>query len=68
MLSVTDIHYEYEAEIGVNAYFFWGHHFFKSYEDFEMFIYERFGNDYQLIEITDENYEELVMKGVFNAC
>jgi len=67
MLKTNQIYFDYEANIGVNAYFIWGHHFFKSYDEFEMFIYERFKNDFELIEITDDNYEELMRLGVF-AC
>ncbi len=68
MFSSNEIYYDNELSIGVNAYFIWGHHFFKSYDDFEMFVYERFKSDFVLVEITNENYEELVLKGVFHGC
>ena len=68
MITSTQIYYDNEPNIGVNAYFIFGHLFFKSYDEFEMFVYERFKNDFELIEITDDNYEELVYLGVFSGC
>nr|WP_231565922.1 hypothetical protein [Vibrio sinaloensis] len=49
-------------------YFPWGHHFFKDLNQFNGYLAVHYGNDpYQLVEITDENYQELVRKGVFHA-
>ncbi|RIZ55158.1 hypothetical protein [Vibrio sp. PID23_8] len=62
------IYFDNEPQIGINAYFPWGHNFFKSQREFEQFLHIHYGNDpYQLVEITDENYNELLLKGVFHA-
>ncbi len=62
------VYFDNEPNIGINAYFPWGHHFFKSQIEFDQFMASTYGKDpYELVEITDENYQELVLKGVF-AC
>ncbi|EGR3108328.1 hypothetical protein DNG97_06960 [Vibrio parahaemolyticus] len=65
---MDSIYFDHEPQIGINAYFPWGHHFFKSLAEFDQFLAVHYGTDaYELIEITDENYQECVLKGVF-AC
>ncbi len=64
-MQPNEIYYDNEPNIGVNAYFLFGHLFFKDMNALHCFIAERYGNDFVLIEITDENYQECVFKGVF---
>ena len=61
------IYFDNEPQIGINAYFPWGHHFFKNQAEFSQFLQMHYSasEPYQLVEITDENYQELVLKGVF---
>ncbi|KHT38051.1 hypothetical protein [Vibrio sinaloensis] len=62
------IYFDNEPNVGINVYFPWGHHFFKDLNQFNGYLAVHYGNDpYQLVEITDENYQELVRKGVFHA-
>ncbi len=62
------IYFDNEPNVGINAYFPWGHEFFKNRQQFDSFLSIHYGSDpYQLVEITDENYLELVHKGVFHA-
>ncbi len=68
-MNSNEIYYDNEPNIGVNAYFIFGHIFFKDMFALELFIAERYGEDFVLIEITDENYQECIFKGVFTgAC
>ncbi|MFN1651148.1 hypothetical protein [Vibrio rotiferianus] len=65
---MDSIYFDNEPQIGINVYFPWGHHFFKNQSEFNQFLHIHYGNDaYQLVEITDENYNELLLKGVFHA-
>lgn len=65
---MDSIYFYDEPQIGINVYFPWGHHFFKNQAEFNQFLHIHYGNDaYQLVEITDENYNELLLKGVFHA-
>lgn len=65
---MDSVYFDHEPQIGINAYFVWGHHFFKNEFEFHQFLAVTYGDDeYELVEITDENYQELVLKGVF-AC
>ena len=61
-----EIYYDNQKNYGVNAYFNWGHHYFSSMRDFLLHV-ERSQKrgSYKLVEITDENYTELVQLGVF---
>ncbi|MDG3085465.1 hypothetical protein P7F88_04860 [Vibrio hannami] len=66
MFTSNQIYFDYEPNIGVNAYFIWGHHFFNSMTDLQLYVDDRFGKDFELIEITNGNYEECVRMGVFS--
>ncbi|EPA3020701.1 hypothetical protein [Vibrio cholerae] len=62
------IYYDNEPNIGINVYFVWGHRFFKNWAEFEQYLSVHYRSDpYQLVEITNENYNELLLKGVFHA-
>lgn len=62
------IYFDNEPNIGLNVYFPWGHRFFKSQFEFDLYLSTHYGTaPYQLVEITDENYQELLLKGVFHA-
>lgn len=62
------IYFDNEPNVGVNVYFPWGHHFFNTPRDFHQYMSVHYAHDlYQLVEITDENYQELLLKGVFHA-
>ncbi|ENM5893638.1 hypothetical protein NTH50_001743 [Vibrio mimicus] len=62
------IYYDNEPNIGINVYFVWGHRFFKNWAEFEQYLAVHYRSDpYQLVEITNENYNELLLKGVFHA-
>ena len=67
---MDSIYFDNEPQIGINAYFPWGHHFFNSQAQFDQFLNVHYGSDdYELVEITNDNYQELVLKGVFTgAC
>lgn len=59
------IYYDDEPELGINAYFDWGHEYFRSMSEFQSFLQCNY-SDYQLVEITTDNYQELLAMGVFN--
>lgn len=62
------IYFDNEPNVGINVYFPWGHHYFKNRKQFDMYLETHYGSDpYKLVEITDDNYQELVLKGVFHA-
>lgn len=62
------IYFDNEPNVGINVYFPWGHHFFKDQKQFDGYLAIHYGSDpFQLVEITDKNYQELVRKGVFHA-
>ncbi|WP_194435002.1 hypothetical protein [Vibrio fluminensis] len=62
------IYIDNEPRVGINAYFPWGHHFFNNQSQFEAYMAIHYRHDvYQLVLITDENYQELLFKGVFHA-
>ncbi|OEE69461.1 MULTISPECIES: hypothetical protein [Vibrio] len=61
-----EIYYDNEPNVGVNAYFSWGHHFFACMSDFRAHVeLSQAPNSYELIEITDDNYRSLCRIGVF---
>lgn len=65
---MDSIYFDNEPQHGINAYFPWGHHYFRNQTEFDHFLLTTYGSDaYELVEITDENYQALVLKGVF-AC
>lgn len=62
------IYFDNEPRVGINVYFPWGHQFFNSPTHFHSYMAIHYRHDlYQLVEITDENYQELLLKGVFHA-
>ena len=67
-MAIDSIYFDNEPQIGINAYFPWGHRFFKNQRDFNQFLDVHYPDGmFQLVEITDENYQELLLKGVFHA-
>ncbi len=65
---MDNVYFDKEPAIGINAYFPWGHRFFKNQAEFNQFLAIHYpDNAYQLVEITDENYQSLLLKGVFHA-
>lgn len=65
---MDSIYFDNEPNHGINAYFVWGHRFFKNQAEFDSFLSVHYGNDvFELVEITDENYQSLLLKGVFHA-
>lgn len=63
------VYYDYESDIGVNATCVdWTPRniFFKSWGEFSTYLLVEYADNFQLVEITDENYPELVAEGVFN--
>lgn len=65
---MDSIYFDNEPQIGINVYFPWGHEFFRNQAEFNQFLAIHYGKDpYELVEITDENYQELLLKGVFHA-
>ena len=68
-MQSNEIYYDNEPNIGVNAYFIFGHLYFRNMDALHYFIAERYQDDFELIEITNDNYQECVLKGVFTgAC
>ncbi|MBW3697888.1 hypothetical protein EK599_19575 [Vibrio sp. T187] len=65
---MDSIYFDNEPNHGINAYFPWGHNFFKTQRDFFQFLEVHYGMvSFQIVEITDDNYQELLVKGVFHA-
>lgn len=65
---MDSIYFDNEPSHGINAYFTWGHEFFKTPYDFYQFLMTHYGmTSFQVVEITDDNYQELLVKGVFHA-
>ncbi|MEZ9065644.1 hypothetical protein [Vibrio atlanticus] len=65
---MDSIYFDNEPNHGINVYFPWGHNFFKTPREFFQFMEAHYGMvSFQLVEITDENYQELLVKGVFHA-
>ncbi|ADV88800.1 hypothetical protein ACSTDZ_20295 [Vibrio vulnificus] len=65
---MDSVYFDNEPAHGINAYFPWGHRYFKHQAEFEQFLAAHYPDDaYQLVEITDENYQSLLLKGVFHA-
>ncbi len=63
----TDIiYFDDEPSVGFNAYFSFGHRFFRNLSDFHLFVEMNY-DLYRLIEITDDNYQSLVSIGIFHA-
>lgn len=63
------VYYDYEPEIGVNATCLdWEirNLYFKTFGEFRYFCNIEHGFDYELVEITGENYKELRLQGVFD--
>ncbi|MGF1904675.1 hypothetical protein [Aliivibrio salmonicida] len=65
---MDSIYYDNEPNHGVNSYFPWGHNYFRNMAEFTQFLEQNYGDDpYQLVQITDDNYQSLLLKGVFHA-
>lgn len=65
---MDSIYYDNEPNHGVNVYFAWGHNYFRNMAEFNQFLEQNYGDDpYELVEITNENYQSLLLKGVFHA-
>ena len=68
MSSSITVYYDYEKTIGVNATCVeWSPRnlFFKSWSEFSTYLLVEYGDDFQLVEITNENYSELCAEGIF---
>lgn len=62
----TVVYYDDEPGIGVNAYFDFGHEFFTSLSQLRLFCDIELGGFVELIAITDDNYTDLKVQGVFD--
>lgn len=53
---MDSIYFDNEPNHGINAYFPWGHNFFKTPRDFFQFMEAHYGMvSFQIVEITDDN-------------
>ena len=68
MSGSLTVYYDYEQSIGVNATCVdWDirNLFFKSWSEFSTYMFVEYGDNFTLVEITEENYAELCAEGVF---
>ncbi|MBV7296610.1 hypothetical protein [Enterovibrio paralichthyis] len=70
-LTSLPIYYDFEPSHGINAYFpdleqggYWTEYFSSNYQ-FSVYCDLEF-QGFEVVEITNENYPELVAMGVFN--
>jgi hypothetical protein len=69
MTKEVTVYYDFEPRIGVNATccdWYTRNQFFKSWSEFTFFLLAEYGQNFTLVEITNENYPELCAQGVFD--